>query len=284
MPRNGSWWYRVLLHLYPASWRVEYGEEMCSVFSARQRDANGLFARVALWVETIPDLLINACTVQWDVLSQDLSYSARSLGRSPGFALTAIAIAALGIGATTAAFTMVDHVLIRPLPFRDSARLIKLHEDDVSGLQRFYDVSPANYRDWKRMSTSFESMGAYRDSVSLNMSGGASEPQRIDAASFTSDLLPTLGVEPLIGRGFTTADDRDSAPATVLLSYGLWQQAFAGDPAVLGQTIQLDKLAYTVIGVMPQNFFFPTRRARLWTGMRWAPDAFEDRTDTYIFP
>lgn len=275
--------YRALLCLFPASWRAEYGEEMCKVFSARQRDADGLVALLALWVETLPDLVTSAMAVHWDVLSNDLRQAARSLRRAPGFALTAVAIAAMGIGATSAAFTMVDYVLIRPLPFAGQDRLVKLREDDLSGLHRFWDVSPANYRDWKRMSTSYESMGAYR-SLSVNMTGTGSDPQRIDGASFTAELLPTLGATPMTGRLFTQEDDRDSAPGTVILSYGFWQEQFGANPAILGRTIYLDNAPYSVIGVMPKSFYFPSREARLWTAMRFPADVFEDRTNTYIFP
>ena len=275
--------YRALLYLYPASWRAEYASEMSALFAARRRDAGRFLGLAALWLEVIPDLLLNALAVQWDMLRQDTRHAARSLRRSPGFLVTALAIAALGIGATTAAFTMVDHVLIRPLPFPHADRLVKLREDDLGGLHRFWDVSPANYRDWKRLSLSYESMGAYR-ALSVNFSGGNHEPQNIDGASFTFDLLPTLRVTPLIGRLFTPEDDRDGAPGTVLLSYGLWQAEFGGDPHVVGQKIYLDNAPYTIIGVMPASFFFPGREARLWTPMRWAPGAFEDRTDTYIFP
>jgi predicted permease len=275
--------YRALLYLYPASWRAEYGGEMCSVFAVRRRDTRGLLALLALWLEVLPDLLTNAIAVQWDLLCQDQRYAFRALRRSPGFALTAVAIAAIGIGATTAAFTMVDHVLIRPFPFARQDRLVKLREDDLSGLQRFWDVSPANYRDWKRMSTLYESMGAYR-ALSVNMTGGQGDPQRIDGASLTAELLPTLGVHPTIGHLFSQQDDRDSAPGTVILSYGLWQEQFGGNSAILGRTIELDNIPYTIIGVMPNDFYFPSREARLWTPMRWPPGAFEDRTDTYIFP
>ncbi len=274
--------YRSLLYLYPSSWRNEYGDEMSSVFDARLRQAHGFWAVLLLWMETIPDLLTNAAVVQWDILRQDLRYAARALRRSPGFAFTAVAIAAMGIGATTAAFTMVDHVLIRPFLFAHQDRLVVLREDDLSGLQRFWDVSPANYRDWKRMSRSYESMGAYR-SLSINMTG-AGDPQRIDGASVTAEMFPTLGVNPAIGRLFTKEDDRDGAPGTVILSYGLWKEDFGGDPNVLGRTIHLDNASYTIIGVMPRDFYFPSREARLWTPMRFTADNFADRTNTYIFP
>ncbi len=275
--------YRALLYLFPSSWRAEYGSEMRSVFQVRRRDAGGFFARLALWLEVVPDLLLSAVAVQWDVLGQDLRYAARALRRSPGFALTAVGIAAIGIGATTAAFTMVDHVLIRPFPFSRQDRLVKLREADLSGLQRFWDVSPDNYRDWKQMSTLYESMGAYR-ALSLNMTGGAGDPERMDGASLTAEMLPMLGVQPALGRIFTEQDDRASAPGTVILSYGLWKQQFGGDAGVLGRAIDLDNSAYTVIGVMPKDFYFPSREARLWTPMRWGPNDFGDRTNTYIFP
>ncbi len=275
--------YRALMYLYPASWRAEYGGEMCSVFDARLRDVGGFWGLLALWLEIVPDLLTNAVAVQWDLLSQDVRHSVRALRGSPGFAFTSVAIAAIGIGATTAAFTMVDHVLIRPFSFAGQDRLVKLRENDLSGLQRFWDVSPANYRDWKRMSTSYQSMGAYR-TLSVNMTGGQGDPQHIEGASVTSELLPTLGVQPVMGRLFTATDDRDSAAGTVILSYGLWKERFGGDPAILGQTIDLENIQYTVIGVMPKDFYFPTREARLWTPMQWGPDAFDDRTNTYIFP
>jgi predicted permease len=270
--------YRLLLYLYPSSWRAEYGAEMCAAFAARRRDGG-----MVLWFEVLPDLLLNAIAVQWDVLRQDLRSARRTLARSPGFALTAVAIAAIGIGATAAAFSMVDHVLIRPFPFARQDRLVILRQADLAGLGRYWDVSPANYRDWKAMSTSFESMGAYRG-LSVNLNGGEGEPQRLDGASVTAELLPTLGVQPAMGRIFTMQDDRESASATVILSYGLWQEQFGGDPGILGRTIELDSQPYTVIGVMPRNFYFPNREARLWTAMRWDVNAFDDRTNTYIFP
>ncbi len=276
--------YRLLLHLYPSSWRAEYSKEMSAVFQARQRDARASFWLLLLfWLETVSDLILNAIAVQWDLASYDVRYALRSLYRSPGFTFAAIVISALGIGATTAAFTMVDHVLVRPLPFSHQDRLVKLREDDRAGLGRYWDVSPANYRDWKQMSVSFESMGAYR-SLAVNLTGGQGDPEHLEGACFTAELLPTLGVGPFIGRTFTAEDDRDSAPRTVLLSYGLWQQRFGGNPAALGQVIHLDNLPYTVIGVMPKDFYFPSRESRLWTAMRFAPDDFVDRTDVYIFP
>jgi len=268
--------FRALLHLYPASWRAEYGEEMCGVFASHRRAEGGIF----LWLEAIADVILGAFSVQFDLLRQDLRYAARAFGRSPGFALTAILIAAVGIGATTAAFTMVDHVLIRPLPFAHQDRLVKLYEDHPAQSSRFWPLSPANFRDWQRMNRSFETLAAYRG-LQLNITGQGA-PQSLEGASLTYEVLPMLGVQPQLGRCFTAEDDQDNAPATVILSHSLWTNLFGSDPSILGSKIYLYDVPYTVIGVMPKGFLFPDRAAQLWTAMRWAPRDFQDRTDYYV--
>jgi hypothetical protein len=152
--------YRALLFLYPAAFRTEYAEEMCAVFSRRRRDAGGWAGALALWIETVIDMLLTAAQVHWDMLRHDVRYAARALGRSPGFAIAAIVVAALGVGANTAVFSVTDHVLIRPLPFADAQRIVNLWEDQSYRGYAQNDPSPANFRDWKRMSTSFTDMAA----------------------------------------------------------------------------------------------------------------------------
>lgn len=273
--------YRVLLHLYPASFRTEYGEEMSNVFARRRRDTKGPLAFLALWVSMFFEALFNATAVHLDILRQDLRYTARTLGRSPGFALTAIVVAALGIGATTAAFTMADHVLVRPFPFANPDRLVKFWEDHPTQGSSRVELSPPNYRDWKRMSRSFTAFAAYRGLTGNLL--GKGDPQYTEGASLTAEMLPMLGVQPLLGRIFTPEDDRDGAPGTLLLSYGLWQDTFGGEANVLGQKVVMDGQPYTVIGVMPQSFYFPDRQARMWTAMRFAPHDFDDRLNNYLF-
>jgi predicted permease len=271
--------HRALLHLYPAAFRLEYGDEMCAVFAQRWRDTSGALGTLGLWLRVFVDVLVNAALVHGDILTQDLRYTARTLSRAPGFTFTAIVVAALGVGANTAAFTMVDHVFIRPLPFSNSERLVNLYQHETS---RGYtgELSPANYRSWKRMSASFDAMAAHRG-LSVNLVGQG-DPERIDGASVTADLFPMLGVHAALGRIFTTEEDRDGATGTVLLSHGLWQGMFAGDPGVLGRRVILDDALYVIIGVMPRSFHFPNRDCELWTAMRFAPRDYEDRTDTYI--
>ncbi len=267
--------YRLLLHCYPAAFRAEYGGEMCGIFAQRVQLASGLGARVALWITAFFEILFNALAVHFDILWQDLRYTARALGRSPGFALTALVVIALGVGANTAVFSITDHALIRPLPFRDPDRLVKVWER-LPGYSRM-EPSPANYRDWKRMSTAFDAMGAFTDRA-MNLVGQG-DPQRLAVAVMTSDVLPTLGISPLFGRAFTGADDRAGAASTMLLSYGLWQSQFGGDPTIIGRKLLLDDRPYLVIGVMPRDFSFPSREIDLWLPAQFSEADFEDRSN-----
>jgi putative ABC transport system permease protein len=270
--------YRWLLRLYPTSFRNEYGVEMSAVFTRRRREASTAGGVAALWLGAIVDTCANAALVHYDILRQDLRFTARTLRRAPGFALTSIVIISLGIGATTAAFSVTDFVLIRPLPFPDADRLVKVWERRP-GFRRL-QLSPANYRDWKRSAHSFEALAAYRG-LSVNLVGSA-EPQHLEGAAVTADLFTTLGIAPLIGHPFSEADDREGAPGTVLLSYRLWQTQFGGELSVVGTTVDLDNRPYTVIGVMPRDFHFHTRAAQLWTPMRFAATDFTDRNDNYL--
>src|SRR5580698_8108367 len=150
--------YRALLHLYPASFRAEYGEEMCAVLTQRQ---------TSLLSATV-EVLRNAPAVHWDILRQDLCYAARTLARAPGFTAVAILVLALGIGANTAVFSVTDYVLIRPLPFPAANRLVKVWEN-LPGYSEM-ELSPADYRDWKKMNTVFEDMGGAAG-VLVNLTG-----------------------------------------------------------------------------------------------------------------
>ena len=271
--------YNLLLRLYPASFRNEYGEEMRLLFARRRRDVTGPGSVLLLYLQTIAEILGNAVLVHLDLLGQDLRYTARMLRRAPGFAITAVLIVALGIGATTAAFSVTDFVLLRPLPFPDPERLVKVWER-TAGYGRM-ELSPANYRDWKKASTVFESIGTYHG-LAVNMLG-AGEPLRVEGAAVSYDLFPTLGVQPLIGRLFLDTDDREGAAGTTLLSYRLWQTRYGGDPAVIGRQVRLDDEAYTVVGVMPREFRFPTADAQLWAPLRFTEENYVDRNDNWMY-
>src|SRR5580698_11292669 len=209
--------YRALLHLYPKSFRGEYESEMCAVFAQRLRDASG-FELLALWIETFFDVLFNALRVHLDILAQDLRYVGRTMRQSPGYALTVIAIAGLGIGATTAAFSITDHLLLRPLPYPDADRLVYVFETEQNYSRT--ELSPPNFMDWKAQAKSFEAFGATSD-LSVNLSGEG-PPERLTGSVLTSDVLPLLGVKPLLGRWFTADEDRKGATGTAILNYSLW--------------------------------------------------------------
>jgi predicted permease len=270
--------YRWLLRLYPASFRNEYGREMAAAFARERRDTRTALGMAALWLRVIADTGVNAAGIHRDILTQDLRYTLRTLRRTPAFALTAVTVVALGIGATTAAFSLADFVLIRPLPFPEADRLVWVSEQRP-GFPRL-ELAPANYRDLKRMATSFEALGAYRG-LSVNLVG-ARQPLRLEGAAMTADVLAALAVRPMIGRPFTAADDVGGAPATALVSYALWQQEFGGDASIVGRPVRLDGEVYTVIGVMPPDFNFPSRGAQVWTAMRFVPADFVDRNHTYL--
>jgi len=260
--------YRALLHLYPASFRAEYGEEMCAVFARRRTS----------FVAAFFDVLLNAPAVHWDILGQDLRYTARTLGRARGFTTVAILVLALGIGANTAAFSVTDYVLIRPLPFPAADRLVKVWEE-LPGYREM-ELSPANYRDWKRMSSVFEDFEAFV-TIPVNLVGEGN-PERIESARVTGNLFALLGVQPLVGRPITSADDQNGAPLTAVLSYGLWRGAFGADTGVLGRKVNLDGAPYVVVGIMPPGFRFPNQEVELWVPFQFPEAAFADRNDNYL--
>jgi predicted permease len=271
--------YKALLRLYPSSFRSEYGEELVRIFQQKRRLISGPLAVLLFWIQEIADVLVHAMLTHWDIFVHDLRYSFRAISRTPGFAATAILIAALGIGANTAVFSVVNHVLIRPLPYQDPDRILRIWERTPEYGR--LEVSPPNYRDWKERNTSFESMAAYTG-ISMNLVGNGI-PERADGAAVRSDLFPLLGVKPVIGRLFTASEDRNGAPWTVLLSFGLWQSRFGGDPRAIGKSIRLNDESYTIIGVLPQDTYFPTQKTRFWIPMRFLPEqGDDDRTNFYL--
>ena len=265
--------YTLLLHLYPVSFRNEYGEEMRALFARRRQQVSGPAALAGLWAGAIGEVIANAAAAHLDILKQDLAYTMRVLRRTPGFAMTAILIVALGIGATTAAFSVTDFVLLRPLPFPEPGRLVKVWEK-MPGYARM-ELSPANYRDWKKAATSFESMGTYYGATITLLN--KAEPIRLLGASVSADLFPTLGVGPFIGRSFSEKDDREGAEGALVLSYRLWQTEFGGDPNIVGQSLILESGPHTVIGVMPREFHFPTSDALFWRTNRFNESIYQDR-------
>jgi len=269
--------YGALLRILPASFRSEYGAEMRAVFEAQRRKGNGL----ALWACAIADVLATSIRVHADLLRQDLKWTFRALRQSPGFALTAVTVAALGMGANTAAFTLLDHVLLRPLPYAHPDRLAMVYLTDSSGGYGRLELSPPNYQDLRSMTSSFESFSAY-SGLSVLLTGDG-EPRRVEGANVGAGLFRMLGVGPALGRGFLPEDEKSSSPATVLLSDRLWRTQFGADPNVIGRKMLLDDQPYTVTGVMPEGFAFPSREAQLWIPLRFPPFGPAERMNYYLY-
>lgn len=216
----------------------------------------------------------------WEILVQDLRYTARSLNGSRGFALTAVLVTALGVGANTATFSVADFVLFRPLPFKNPHELVRLCEGprEGGGWGCMNELSPANYRDVAASSRSFQTWGAFHG-ASVNMVGSG-EPVRIEAARVTAQVFPLLGVAPLVGRVFDSTRVGDAG--SVVVSHALWQTQFGGDEQILTRTLQLDGALYSVIGVMPPSFRFPSDDVVLWLPLSLREEDFADRNNTYL--
>jgi predicted permease len=189
-------------------------------------------------------------------LSQDLRYGARLSLRSPGFSVVAIVTLALGIGANTAIFSVVNAFLLRPLPFADSSRLMRLWPTAKRGLSPYPTTSYPNFVDWKTQSRSFEQVEAY-DKRSFRFTGG-DRPQQVGALRASAGLLQLLRVNPIHGRTFVQDEIQPGRNHVVLLSEGLWQSRFSHDPGILGKTLKLNDEVFTVIGILPASFQFPS--------------------------
>jgi putative ABC transport system permease protein len=188
-------------------------------------------------------------------LIQDLRYGLRMLWKSPGFTLVSVLTLALGVGVNTALFSVVNEVIIRPLPFKDSSQLVMMWTSLPSlGFQKI-PFSPSDYTDLVQSQQSFQNMAIF-ENQKFDLTGGG-QPEQINGARVSASLFPVLGTSPIKGRTFLPEEDQPGREQEVVLSYGLWQQRFGSDPSIVGRSISLNRQPYTVVGVMPQGFEFP---------------------------
>ena len=212
---------------------------------------------------------------------QDLRYAMRMLKNSPGFTLTSVICLALGVGATTAIFSIVNAVLLRPLPYAHADRLVRVYSEFPT-FKKFW-VSAPEFLEMRQAAKSWESFEGWVNS-GVNLAG-SNEPIRVTASFVTGGLLQSLGVSPIIGRQLTPQDDEPTAPVTAVLSYGLWQRSFGGTPGVLGRDILLNGQKCTIVGVMPKGFQFPpgeTDPPEIWSPMQIDPAKVAGRAAHYI--
>ena len=227
-------------------------------------------------------------TWNWNTIEtalRNVRISIRTLARAPGFAFISILVIAIGIGANVALFTVVRSVLLKPLPFKEPERLLRLYEHSADDKFPYNEAAGGVFLEWKKENHGFSDLAIVLTWPEYNLSSaGGQLPEKVRASQCSWDLFQTLGVEPAMGRSFTATDDQPSANATVLLSWGLWKRRFGGNPAVLNQTIHLDAKPYTVIGVMPSWFTYPEQSVQLWTPVyhEQFPDRWQ-QLDSHMF-
>jgi predicted permease len=271
---------RALLLLYPANVRCRTGDDLEAAFAycvARERERHGLFGVAYAWARLVIDAVTASSQMRRDArrdrriarqhtfittskegimrhLSQDIRHAVRSTRRAPLFSTVVVLTLGLAIGATTAVFTIVNGVLLRSLPYRDPGRLVLFHERIGTMLPAGF--SPPDYIAFRDRVTSLESIGVYRNRE-YELSG-VEPPERIMSLRASASLFNVLGVNPLIGRTFTKEEDEAMAQVAILSSH-LWTRAFGRDPNIIGRAVMLDRQPYSVIGVLPETFIFPSR-------------------------
>jgi putative ABC transport system permease protein len=207
----------------------------------------------------------------WKVMAdmlRDMRYAVRQLIKAPAFTVVAILTLALGIGATSAIFSVVNGVLLRPLPYPDPDSLVRVYEV-VPQYGRF-SVAPATFLDWRTQNSVFERIGAYMSGGTAALAGPEG-PERVSFASVSWDTFDLLKVSPVLGRSFTAEEETPGKANVIILSHGTWQRRFGGDPGILGRTVNVSGASAAIVGVMPAGFYFPTREAELWVPLTINP-------------
>ena len=271
---------RLLDRLLPEARREQTRVDLDQLFS-RTRDSRGsLRAQAEYWKELAAVLIWNTAGTakripadsDWsqklDTLGQDVRYAFRSLAGTPTFTLTAVLVLALGIGATSSIFGIIDATLLQPLPFAAPELLVAVEDEDAD------TPSPAHYTAWEEGTQGLSEIAAYI-SVDVNLTG-VEEPLRLHGQRVTHSFFPLFGVAPLAGRTFSANEHTPGNSDYVVLSHGLWQGRFGADPGVVGRTLLLDGVAVVVLGVMPAGFAFPDTTSQLWMPAGFGPGAASD--------
>src|SRR5215470_6599690 len=235
------------------------------------------FSRIDPW--SIRNDPSNPCTNdlggRMQTLWQDLRYGARMLLKKRGFTIVAVITLGLGIGANTTMFSVINGLLLRPMPFKDPERLVHLDERAPKAGFETAGLSFPDFSDWRSRSRSFERMALYEEISFTLSSGDAGErAERVEGARVTASLFPLLGVEPAQGRHFLEEEDKPGAAPVAIIGYGLWRRRFGGDPGIIGRAVRIDGGSVTIVGVMPAGFGFPIKE-EIWEPMATAFDEKE---------
>jgi putative ABC transport system permease protein len=218
--------------------------------------------------------------LRMDALRQDVRYAIRAIAANRGFSFMVVLTLALGIGATTAVFSVAYGVLLRPLPYRDADALVRLFSRRADRGLDFFSVSPADFGVWRSRNRVFSAMAAFERQRDATLTR-RSEPQSVEVAAVTPEVFPLLGTGALRGRTLLPDDARDGAPAAAVLSHGLWTARFGSDTSLIGGDLTIDGRRHTVVGVMPPRFSIPASSAEIWTPLSLA-SATTDRSNRYL--
>ena len=272
--------YRLLLFALPADLRRDFGDDMAQLFADHRREARGLTGVASLCAAAMGDVLQQAAaerTARWRARSRfswstfmrgfvsDVRHGLRLLRRYPGMSLVAVTTLALGIGANTAIFSVVDAVMLRALPYPEPDRLVKVWEKRPSENVLTNVVSPADFLDWRRRQAPFEAIAAYASTqVALT---GEGEPRRIGTGVVTAEFFDVLRVPALRGRTFQSGEDGLPPHRVAVITHGLWQRQFGADDSIVGRKIILNGNPWEIIGVLPRTFRFPDPSLDIWAPM-----------------
>ncbi len=262
--------YAASLYLYPASFRDEYGRELTRLVADRLRHASGGVEAALLWLQAIAGVLHEAPKEQAALLFGDLRFAFRTLRHSKWFTLTAVLTLALGIGANTAIFSVVETLLLRQLPYRDPDRIVMVW---VKNPEQGFDRDVTSYprlQDWRAQSRTIEAFAGY--SATLRALTGHGDPEQVRSAMVTAEFFDVMGARAALGSGFAPGDDEFGRPRKAVLSQRLWARRYGADPGIVGQTITMSGRIYTVVGVMPSTFRYPTRETDVWEPLAVDPD------------
>ncbi|HSR68209.1 MAG TPA: ABC transporter permease [Acidobacteriota bacterium] len=300
-----------LISLFPPEFRSEYAREVLETLSQRAHEVRGrsFRRRLLFWTREYRSLLLQALHLRfkrprqgrvrrrtrWNMLKTlpvDLKRTLRGLAKRPGFTALAVITLALGIGANTAIFSLIDQVILRSLPYFDSDRLMTVWFHDLEDFERINSATPADYLDWRDQVSGYESMAAYFYS-NFDLQAEGSEPESIRTVLALGDLLGVLGVKPAHGRTWTSEEGRqvnvgeegapeDGRAGVIVLSHDLAQRLYDSPEQAVGQELRLSGRPHAVLGVMPAGFYFPFARIEAWLPVQLSPGSAENRSEYFL--
>jgi putative ABC transport system permease protein len=264
--------FRTLMRVLPAEFRGDYEREMAATFRAERRSADGAASLTRVWLATIADVFRTAPAEHLDILRRDLTYTIRMLARRPVLTFTAVLTLALGVGANTAIFSVVNGVLFAPFDYRDADELV-LVEEQSAGREPGMTGYPT-YADLRSENLTIQSMSAL-SGWSATLTGDGRDAERVDGARVTWEYFRTVGLTPAIGRDFEQGEDRPAGPRVAIISDSLWRRRYGADPNVVGRHVTVNQQTFTLAGVLPPNADdlitarkFPN--AEIWTLLQYS--------------